>query len=270
MPELPEVETIRRTLLKLIQGRSIVGIDVFYDKIIDHETNDFKTTLIGKRIEAIERVGKYLCLMIPPFALLVHLRMEGRFFIRDVRRSSAHDHVSFALDDGRFLIYHDTRKFGRMTLRTSEHYQDVPPLSKLGPEPKDANWEDIHARLKRRKIAVKTALLDQHVVCGLGNIYVDETLFKSGIHPMKRTDRLTRNDVRTLIESATTVLHDAVELGGTSIRTYTDALGVHGRFQNELKVHTKAGEPCPVCHQIITKQTVGGRGTYVCKSCQKK
>lgn len=270
MPELPEVETIRRTRIHLIKDRTITGVKIFYDPIVEGDSNVLVEALDHVRIEEILRQGKYLIFLVGTYALLVHLRMEGRFFIREVERESKHDHVSFALDDGRFLVYHDTRKFGRIMLRNRADYVHVPPLSALGPEPQDANLEDLYHQLKRRKIAIKTALLDQHMIAGLGNIYVDETLFSSRIHPEKRTDTLTKENVKTIILAASTILEHATRLGGTSIRTYTDALGVHGRFQNELHVHTKEHEPCPICNTIITKQTLGGRGTYVCPTCQKK
>jgi formamidopyrimidine-DNA glycosylase len=270
MPELPEVETIRRTLLPMIRGRIVTDVNVFYPPITPDGPDFVRTTLAGRTITDVRRVGKHLVLVMGDRVLLVHFRMEGRFFIRKTIRESKHDHVAITLDGMDHLVYNDTRKFGRMLVRNNPGYMDVPPLSLLGPEPADADPKRIWDMLRSRKVAIKTALLDQHVMAGLGNIYVDETLFSSRIHPMRSSQTLSRKDVFRIVTEAARVLGEACTLGGSSIRTYTDALGVHGRFQNVLNVHTKVGEPCPTCGQTIIKTVVGGRGTYVCERCQKK
>ena len=179
-----------------------------------------------------------------------------------------HEHIIFHLKSGNTLRYHDVRKFGTITLHALSDYLTVYPLSELGKEPKDVQIESFYQQLQKKKIAIKSALLDQHIISGLGNIYVDETLFLSKIHPERPADSITRKEAESLLDSAIKVLAKAVELGGTTIRSYTSSLGVSGRFQNELNVHMRKGEPCPVCQTLIIKTRVGGRGTYVCTRCQ--
>lgn len=269
MPELPEVETVRRTLAKQIGGRIIQSVDVLYEPIVKDDTTHFKTSLKNQRIERLERYGKYLVFILSKNVLIIHLRMEGKFYIKKDEPIDKHEHIIFNIGDGITLRYHDVRKFGTMHIRSLSDYPHTYPLNVLGPEPKDADPMTIYHKLHLKKIAVKTAFLDQHIISGLGNIYVDETLFLSKVKPTRRTDKLTKNEVKTLVESARLVLDKAIQLGGTTIRSYTASLGVHGRFQNELNVHTKAGEPCPICGTLIVKTKVGGRGTYACPSCQK-
>lgn len=269
MPELPEVETVRRILETQITGQKIKHIDIYYNPIVHDDITHFKTSLIGQSLISLERYGKHLVFILNDYALIIHLRMEGKFYIKKDEEKEKHEHVIFTFENGTTLRYHDVRKFGTMHLRHKDDYLKTYPLNQVGPEPKDADWKEIYRILHHKKIDVKTALLDQHIISGLGNIYVDETLFLSSIKPTRKTDKLTKNDVKSLLKSAESVLERAVNLGGTTIRSYTATLGVHGRFQNELNVHTKVGEPCPRCGTIIIKTKVGGRGTYVCPSCQK-
>ncbi len=269
MPELPEVETVRRILEKQVVGKVIHHVDVFYEPMIKTDLQTFKLAVQGQEIVRLERYGKYLVFVLKDVVFIVHLRMEGKFFIKQYEQRDKHEHIIFTFEDGATLRYHDVRKFGTVDVKTHENYLTTHPISSLGPEPKDADPKTVYQTLHHKKVAVKTALLDQHIISGLGNIYVDETLFLSRIKPTRRTDRLTKKEVKTLIESARIVLAKAVKLGGTTIRSYTASLGVTGRFQHELNVHTKVGEPCNVCGTIIIKTKVGGRGTYACPTCQK-
>lgn len=269
MPELPEVETVRRILQRKIVGKIIQSVHVMYEPIIQDNDIVFKDVLRHQEIVRIERYGKYLVFILTDWALIVHLRMEGKFYIKKDEPYDKHEHIIFRFGDGITLRYHDVRKFGTMHIRSLHDYKETYPLNVLGPEPKDADPIAIYKKLHQKKIAVKTALLDQHIISGLGNIYVDETLFLSQIDPTRITDNLTEKEVKCLIDNAKKVLSKAVQLGGSTIRSYTASLGVHGRFQNELNVHTKAGEPCPICGTIIEKTKVGGRGTYACPTCQK-
>ena len=269
MPELPEVETVRRILARELTGNTIKQVHIYYEPIVHDNLNHFKTSLKGQQIIGLERYGKHLVFLLTDWVMIIHLRMEGKFYIKKDEAKDKHEHIIFELENGTTLRYHDVRKFGTIHLRTHDDYLNTYPLSEVGPEPKDAKIDDIYHTLHRKTIAVKTALLNQHIISGLGNIYVDETLFLSRIKPTRRTDRLTKKEVASLIDNATKVLERAVELGGSTIRSYTATLGVHGRFQNELNVHTKVGQPCPRCGTTIIKIKVGGRGTYVCPSCQK-
>lgn len=268
MPELPEVETVRQTLKPLLIGKTIEKVEVFYRKM----TNDqnFELRLKGQTIHDIKRYGKYLIFILDDLSMISHLRMEGKYFHLKDEPIRKHEHVIFHLNDGHTLRYHDVRKFGRFELKDKTNFMKELPLSKMGPEPKDADDDQLYQRLKTKQITIKQALLDQHILSGLGNIYVDETLFNARIHPLKLCKTLTRKQVKDIINSAQMILERAVLLGGTHIRTYYAPGGIDGRFQNELKVHTKKDQPCQICHTTIIKMVVGGRGTYVCPICQKK
>lgn len=274
MPELPEVETVRRTLSTLILNKEIRDIDIFYNKIIRNKTDEeFKKMLIGKSIDEIDRYGKYLIFNLENISLISHLRMEGKYFIRNADDpKEKHEHIIFYFTDGSTLRYHDTRKFGTMDIVLKDLVYVDSPVTKLGPEPfsKRMSFDYLKQKLSRKSIAIKSSLLDQTIMTGLGNIYVDEVLFLTRIHPTTPSNKLSDKDIRNIIKNSIKVLNKAINLGGTTIRSYTSSLGVTGRFQNELNVHTKEGEPCPKCNAIIKKTKVNGRGTYYCERCQKK
>lgn len=272
MPELPEVETVRRTLKNMILGKTIEAIDIHYSKIIkDVSVTEFREKLIGRTLKDIDRYGKYLIFIFDDIALISHLRMEGKYFIKDkLDPLVKHEHIVFHFTDGSTFRYHDVRKFGTMDLRPLDKIYTSYPISKLGYEPYDTlmTLEYLKEKLKNKNRAIKTCLLDQTVMTGLGNIYVDEVLFLSNLHPERSASSLNDEDYINIIKNATNVLHKAIDLGGTTIRSYTSSLGVTGRFQNELKVHMKKGEPCPRCSTIIEKKKVNGRGSYYCPKCQ--
>ncbi|MBU1094259.1 MAG: DNA-formamidopyrimidine glycosylase [Firmicutes bacterium] len=268
MPELPEVETVRVTLENEIRNEIIVGLDLYYSKIIKNELEWFIYSITNQKIHRIDRMGKYLIFILDAYAMIIHLRMEGKFYIKTDEPIDKHEHVVFHFKSGRNLRYHDVRKFGTITLLNINTYLDEYPLIQLGREPKNLDFHHFFEMIKNKKTTIKQVLLDQHIVAGLGNIYVDETLFLSQIHPTRIASSITIKEAEIIIESARQVLEKAIELGGTTIRSYTSSLGVHGRFQNELNVHMKKGEPCPVCKTEIIKIKVGGRGTYVCPKCQ--
>lgn len=274
MPELPEVETIRRTLLNHILGRTILDVKVGCDRIIRRSrVSEFASHVIGRTIDGLDRKGKYLIFHLSDGEIIVHLRMEGRFFIKtDTDPIVKHEHVIWELSDHVSLRYHDVRKFGTMEWTTKGQWRTAQGLDRLGFEPSELNGNAryLFQRLSRSHRPIKALLLDQTMISGLGNIYVDEVLFLSRIHPQTQGARLTLLDVEKVLANAISVLQLAVERGGTTIRTYVSSLGVSGRFQNELNVHTRAGLPCPVCGELIMKMKVAGRGTYVCPKCQRR
>lgn len=273
MPELPEVETVKRTLNNLILNKTIRDIDIFYNKIIRNKTDqEFKELLIGRSIDDIDRYGKYLIFNLGDISLISHLRMEGKYFIRNADEpKEKHEHIIIYFTDGSTLRYHDTRKFGTMDIVNKDMVFKKSPVTKLGPEPfsKDMTFKYLKEKLSKKSIAIKSALLDQTIMTGLGNIYVDEVLFLTRLHPTTPSNKVSNNDIKNLITNSIKVLSKAINLGGTTIRSYTSSLGVTGRFQNELNVHTKEGEHCSVCNTIIQKTKVNGRGTYYCENCQK-
>ncbi len=276
MPELPEVETVRQTLQKQIIGKKITDIKIYYDRILENiSATEFKKSLIGQTFKKMDRYGKYLFFILDTYTLIVHLRMEGKFFLKKIDDElNKHEHIVFILDDQISFRYHDTRKFGRMvvlkTIKKAE-IMKYPALAKLGKEANDTHFtkEELYDKLKKKKEFIKGALLDQSIICGLGNIYVDEVCFMSKINPSTMANRLNLDDVGHLLDSSITVLAKAIKAGGTTIRSYTSSLGVTGLFQLELLVHDKENKPCPICGTIIKKEFVCGRGTYFCPKCQK-
>ncbi|MBS3987736.1 MAG: DNA-formamidopyrimidine glycosylase [Erysipelothrix sp.] len=267
MPELPEVETVVRTLETLIAGCLFSDVLVHTPSIIYHN-EAFKSKVINRTLQSFKRRGKYILLGLGEDTLIIHLRMEGRFFINhEFNRPNKHVHVSFKLSDGRVLHYQDTRKFGRMLI-TDDVNQT---LAHLGLEYDDPHFtvDYLIEALKNKKTSLKAFLLSQNVICGLGNIYSDEVCFRARLHPEKKVSTLTLNEVQSIHREINLVLSEAIALGGSSIRTYTNAMGIDGLFQLQLQVHMRAKQPCYVCGQLIEKTSVANRGTYICKKCQK-
>lgn len=273
MPELPEVETVKETLkLKLI-GKKIKDVKIYYDGIIAYpEIKEFSKQIKNLPIKDINRRGKWLMFDLDKYYLLSHLRMEGKYFFKNKGdKLDNHEHVVFSLDSNEELRYRDTRKFGKMYLIKKEDINNVGPIKDLGLEPWDTNLteEYLKDKYKTKKLPIKTVLLDQSIIVGIGNIYADEILFLSKLNPLIKCCDLNDDDLENIIKYTKEVLEKAIKLGGTTIRTYTSVDGVHGRFQNELLVHGKDNDSCPACGQAIKKIRVGGRGTYYCSNCQK-
>ena len=275
MPELPEVETVRLSLLDLIIGKTIKSIDVYYERIIQSDVEEFKTLLVGETFRDVSRYGKFLIFILDHYIIVSHLRMEGKYFLKgpqDAEEKLKHEHIIFNFTDGTTLRYNDTRKFGTMELFKTNDVKEVrskEPLNKLGIEPISGNLtvEYLKNKFQNKKEPIKSALLDQSIITGLGNIYADEVCFMSRLNPKKKASTLTCDELQKVIDSSKTVLEKAISLGGTTIKSFVSSHAASGLFQNELLVHTK--EICPVCGCKIEKIRVGGRGTYYCPNCQK-
>jgi len=268
MPELPEVETVKETLKKQILNKVIKDVKVLYEPIIQEpNVNEFIKKIKNQKIIDIKRRGKWLLFELDDYYLLSHLRMEGKYFIKNGEPITKHQHVIFYLNDLE-LRYNDTRKFGRMYLLDKDKAFDLKPLNELGLEPWDNSLSVGYLKSKlNKKIPIKTALLDQSIITGIGNIYDDEILFRSKINPNRSSNTLSNKELEQIIINTRITLEKAIELGGTTILSYTSSEGVHGRFQNELLIHTK--EECPICKRKVTKIKINGRGTYYCENCQK-
>ena len=269
MPELPEGETVKNTLKKQILRKRIKSIKILYDGIIATNKDEFKKNIINEEILDIKRRGKFLIFVLNDYYLVSHLRMEGKYFIKDKSMPIIkHEHIIFDLEDVE-LRYHDTRKFGRMYLVTKDKLYVDTPLSKLGLEPWDDSLDSLYLLDKFNcNIPIKTLLLDQSIITGIGNIYADEILFKARINPLKKGKDITKEECNLIIKYTKEILEDAIKLGGTTIKSFTSSLGVTGHFQGNLMVHNKEGENCPICNNIILKTKVNGRGTYYCPNCQ--
>ena len=272
MPELPEVETVKEALKRKILNRKIVDVNVLYNNIVEYpKVTSFKEEIINETINDIKRRGKWLVFVLDNYYLLSHLRMEGKYNIRGKDEEiTKHEHVIFYLDDNTSLRYNDTRKFGRMYLIKKEDFLTCKPIKDLGLEPfsNELTKEYLKEKYKKLNKPIKTIILDQSIIVGIGNIYADEILFLSRINPLTLASELDDNDLDNIIKYTKEVLSSAIKSGGTTIRSYTSEEGVHGRFQQNLLVHTK--DICPVCNNKIEKIKVGSRGTYYCSNCQKK
>lgn len=273
MPELPEVETVRKSLIDLIIGKQIENVEVRYANIIHTPVFEFISNLKGQTFKDVKRIGKYLIFVLDDYLLVSHLRMEGKYFLKLKKEElSKHDHIIFNFTDDTSLRYNDTRKFGTMYLFHTTNIDDIRnihPLNNVGLEPFDENMniEYLKSKIKKSAKPIKTMLLDQSIMCGLGNIYVDEVCFMCHFHPQMPCNTLTDDDLKAVIENSKVVLEKAINLGGTTIKSFVNSHAATGLFQNELLVHTK--EECPICHTKITKIVVGGRGTYFCEKCQQ-
>lgn len=274
MPEKPEVITVAASLEPRLIGKKIQECYVYWDNIIAYPVTDqFREKIIGQKIRSVRTRGKFLVFDLDRDSLLIHLRMEGKFFFRkkgDVLNK--HEHVEFVLDDGTSFRFHDVRKFGKMYLFNKEECSQRKPLCDLGLEyfddqlTKDYLYQKIH----KKSLPIKSVLLDQTIIAGIGNIYDDEILFMSHISPLRRACDVSLDECEAIIHNTRVVLTKAIQLGGTTIRSFTSSEGVHGLFQNELLVHSKEKFPCPECGTAILKIKVGGRGTYYCPLCQEK
>jgi len=274
MPELPEVETIRRDLEPELAGRIIQDVRLAHDDIVlsPSDAASFPARLKGRRIESVARRAKYLLLHLDGGRVLqVQLRMSGRFVLSS--RPPDPDefrHVAavFALDDGRTLYYDDMRRLGGFRLLTSALWEEEE--SRLGPEPLEPGYRAAHlaAALAATRAPVKSALLDQHRVAGIGNIYASEALFRAAIDPRRPGRDLSPGEVRRLHRAVRTVLREALESAGTTFRDYRAVNGRSGRFQSRLNVYGREGESCRRCGAVIERIVQAGRSTYWCPRCQ--
>lgn len=271
MPELPEVETMRRGLEELVVGKQIEHVSVLWPRIVEMDSKQFESELVGQSIEQVMRRGKFLIFILTRDALISHLRMEGKYELTSIQEPiTKHTHVVFDFTDGSSLRYMDVRKFGRMALVPNDEWTTYSGITKLGPEPTIETFDsdDFEKALKNYKKPIKSVLLEQKVVTGLGNIYADEVLFDSKIHPLQPANTLTDEETLRLHQSIIEILACAVEARGTTIRTYKNAFGENGTFQSFLKVYGQTGEMCPRCGTPIEKIKVAQRGTHFCPHCQ--
>jgi formamidopyrimidine-DNA glycosylase len=271
MPELPEVETIKNDLRPLLVGRTIVGVERGWEGCMDRPSvEEFCNQIVGRRIEDAERRGKFLVLTLSGArTLVVHLRMTGKLLITEATAPwETHTHLSLRLDDGRELRFVDVRKFGRLYLVAEP--EEV--LGDLGPEPLEEGFEaeDFYSLFQNRRGMIKPLLLNQRFIAGLGNIYVDEALFQARLHPQRKADTFTLEELTRLYNAIRQVLRQGIEDGGTSLTDYVRPDGGEGKHQEQLFVFRRAEEPCPRCGMAIERIVVGGRGTFICPRCQEE
>ena len=258
MPELPEVETVVRSLQSLV-GRRIQNIEVRQKRIAPGTLD----AAVGKRISSIQRRGKFIVISLDTGYLLVHLGMTGKLLVDG--EISKHTHAFFTLDRG-MLLYTDSRQFGRI-----EYANELPArVNSLGPEPLLVTFDDFHAALRARKTQMKALLLNQRFLAGIGNIYADEALFRAGIHPRANSATVSKPRSRKLYAAIQQVLAEAIAAKGSSISDYVDSEGRKGSFQHQHLVYRRTGDPCSQCGAPIQRTLVTQRGTHFCRKCQKK
>jgi formamidopyrimidine-DNA glycosylase len=273
LPELPEVETVRKTLENLVLNKTIEQITIRWPKMIKNPTeiDQFIDALKGQTIKEIGRRGKFLIFYTDVYALVSHLRMEGKYAVYSKDEPfDKHTHVVFHFTDGTDLRYKDVRKFGTMHLFKKGTEFEAPPLIDLGPEPFSEGFtlDYLIQKLQKTNRKIKPTLLDQKIVVGLGNIYVDEALFRAKIHPETIANVLNIEQLLKLHQEIIKTLSEAVQKGGSTIRSYINSQGEIGMFQLELLVYGRKGESCKDCGQDLEKTVVGGRGTHFCPNCQ--
>lgn len=278
MPEAPEVQTIINTLIPEIEGREIVGCKITHPKLIENITpHEFEKEIVGQHFRHFYRRGKYMDFEMDDYDFIAHMRMEGKLFVYDRLpddpKITKHIHAVFKLDNGKLLAYQDTRKFGRMDLFKKEEDKDKLPIyKKIGPDVLDEkfNREYLFNKIHKRKLPIKSLLLDQSVVAGIGNIYADEILFEAGLDPRNIGTVLDEADCDKIVKAAKAIISEAMEFKGTTIRTFEYGKDHAGSYQEKLKVHGKLNELCQKCHGEIIKIEVGQRSTYLCPNCQKR
>jgi len=273
MPELPEVETIARGLRAALPGRRILSVRLGKTDFID-DPDAIEQQVPGARFLAVRRYGKFLLLdlestdrSVRHFSLLIHLGMTGRLITCEPTAPIVpHTHVWFTLDNGRELRYSDVRRFGRMGLLT--HGLQENGLATLGLDPLETSESQFAALFRDRRARIKSLLLDQHVLRGIGNIYADEGLWRARIHPMRLAASLTADELHRLYRAVRAVLNDAIKLRGSSIADYVDSNGNLGGFQRQHRVYQREGRKCFRCGTRIRRTVVAGRSSHFCPRCQ--
>jgi formamidopyrimidine-DNA glycosylase len=276
MPELPEVETVVRSLRAMLPGRSILSVRLGKTDFMDDPValGDF---LPGRRIESVERIGKFIRMRLAASAsarnpdeqlnLIVHLGMTGKLIVHAANApEAAHTHGFFELDDGRELRYTDIRRFGQILLVADSNL--APFRERLGEEPLEVSLTEFVRRLAGRRARIKALLLDQRVFRGIGNIYADESLWRSQIHPARLAARLTKDDLVRLRRAIQDVLKAAIRMHGSSISDFVDGEGTPGSYQQRHRVYSRMGKPCARCGSAIRRAIVAGRSSYFCPRCQ--
>ena len=280
MPELPEVETVRRGLAPVMEGKRIRKAEARRPDLRWPLPEHFAERLTGRKVQHLGRRSKYILAALDgDETLLIHLGMSGRMLISggplgqfhyDDPKEQKHDHVVLKMEDGETVTFNDARRFGAMDLVPTDKVEDHWLLKNLGPEPLgnrfDADY--LAGRLKGRKSSIKAALMDQRIVAGLGNIYVCEALFAAGINPKTAAGRIAKPRIEKLVTAIREVLNRAIAAGGSSLRDHRQTSGELGYFQHSFRVYDREGKPCPGGHGPVRRIVQGGRSTFYCPDCQ--
>jgi formamidopyrimidine-DNA glycosylase len=277
MPELPEVESLRRILVRTAVGRTIVSVRIGEKRLRRRVTQDFSGSVVGRRIIKLSRRAKYLIVELDgDHVILVHLGMSGSLTHRQDGFDAGgfdprHDHLEFSLDDGSRLVYNDPRRFGMVRLVERGALSTTAELKGLGPEPlsREFNADYLAAKARGRTAAIKNLIMDQRIVAGIGNIYASEILFRANVRPTRRAGRVTRNEIEKIAAAVPVILRAAIGSAGTTFRSYRDSRGQPGRFATRLRVYGREGKPCYTCSTPIKNVVVGQRASFFCPKCQR-
>jgi formamidopyrimidine-DNA glycosylase len=273
MPELPEVETIKRDLAQRVKGLRIDAVDIYDGRVVRHiDQKKFVRSLVGRTIQDIQRRGKAIIIVLEPSGfLMVMPKMTGQLVIGTNLKETEQckeTKVVFKLSNGQYLNYNDQRLFGVVLF--TERLEDVPYLQRIGREPLENNFKEdwFGHQLKRRTAPIKTLLLNQSILAGIGNIYASEILHAAGIHPRKHANRLKEKEVQSLCRFTVKILRSAIKERGTSMRNYRDSYGQKGNFINRIQVYGRQDQPCYRCGTVIQRFVQAGRSTFFCPACQ--
>jgi len=273
VPELPEVETVRRQLAPRLEGRMLVVYRVSDARwTAPREPNEVLGPLVGRRVERLDRRGKYLIAEFEDeLFLLMHLRMTGNL-LYDAEPSAPYTRAIMGFDDEHTLSFVDPRRFGTAALIAGQPELDAYLGARLGVEPfsEDFTGEHLHRLARGSRAPIKAFLLDQKRIAGVGNIYADEALFRARVHPLREAGRLSRTQWDLLRDTVREALQEGIDANGATIDDFRDLDGARGSFQDRFLVHRRAGEPCPNCGGPVRKLLAAGRGTYVCERCQPR
>jgi formamidopyrimidine-DNA glycosylase len=277
MPELPEVESLRRILVRSAVGRTIVSARIGEARLRRRVTANFAEAVSGRRIVNLSRRAKYLIVEFDgDHVMLVHLGMSGslthrRIGFRGEDFDPRHDHLEFSLDDATRLVFNDPRRFGLVRLVARADLDSIAELKGIGPEPlsRDFNAAYLAAKARGKKVAIKNLIMDQRIVAGIGNIYAAEILFRAGVRPTRRAGRVARAEIEKIAAAVPVILRAAIGSRGTTFRSYRDSRGRPGRFAKRLRVYGREGEPCYTCSTPIRNVVVGQRASFYCPTCQR-
>jgi len=275
MPELPEVESVRQALEEKIIGEKIIDINLYYDKNLRNVAKNELNKIINQKIISIDRKAKHLILRFEANYLICHLRMEGKFLVYDHNDPKYVDktmhHILQIKTDKHIIIFEDFRRFATIDMfENTINYNQNPILIKIASEPFNIDLEELFKKISKKNVSIKTILLDQSIISGLGNIYVDEVLFAANIFPTSKGVNISKEQVEKIVEESKRILKLAIYHKGTTIKSFVSQLGTKGNYQNFLTVHSRKNLPCKKCGNNIEKTVVGGRGTYYCSDCQIK
>jgi len=270
MPELPEVETVRRGLAPLLEGRTITGLTVRERRLRWPVAPGLAGKLAGQRILKLHRRGKYLLLELDALWLMIHLGMSGSLrYLEHSEPPAKHDHYDLELGNGAIVRYNDPRRFGSLLLTDAPFDHSL--IRHLGPEPLGDEFTGsyLRQRCRGRKVAIKQLIMNGEIVVGVGNIYANEALFRAGIHPTRPAGRISATRLEHLVTQIRAVLNDALESGGTTLRDFVASDGKPGYFRQSLTVYERENQPCLKCGQPIRRRVLGQRASYYCPVCQK-